>query len=391
MATDTVTATRSEAIAEGTPDVIIQRVRAGADTAGCNESFNLLSTDKDKPLGPRPYWFPDGDIVLQIEDSQFKLPRSLLFLSDIFKDMFEMEGLSTDDSVEGCPVVEIPDKASDWMVLLQWMLLRQESYTKALSFFEPDVLDYDSVRFRKVVGGFRLSTKYIIPELRGVALVLFLSLFDSLSSPDALFWYSTDQAAEAIAVSYECQMPQLLPTLYYGLSVQYARDATQDGFMKKMDTEHLSRFRTIHEQLLSYYRQWLDDPLDGFRDANLMSDTCRRGVAFYSRHGLAKASSSENEEDNGHYGLLHALRIFKSIPDGEVDPELKDLITCSPCSRELAEVCSWRQICVQQSISRALGLKYTDFETEGEAPPGRPPSVRFPCQRVTQTPSQKLL
>ncbi|TFY56628.1 hypothetical protein EVG20_g8857 [Dentipellis fragilis] len=390
MATDTVASTNSEAI-EGTPDgrgaAIIQHGLRADNTAGCSETSKVPAIYEDKPLGPRPYWFPDGDIVFQIEDSQFKLPRSLLFISDIFKDMFEMANCSTDYSVDGCPVVEIPDRASDWMVLLQWMLLRQESYTKALEFMEPEVLDYDSVRFRKVVGGLRLSTKYILPELRGIALAMFLDLFDSFDSPEALFWYSTEQAAEAIAVTYECQIPQLLPTLYYGLSVQYARDATEDGFMKIMDTDHLAHFRTIHDQVLSYHRHWTDNPLEGFRDDAPTSDVCVRDITSCSRHGLAKGCPSEDEEDDGQYGLLHGLRQIGLIRDAEM--ESQDPRMCSACGIVLAEVCSWRQTCVQQFISRTLGLKFIDFETEGQTPPGRPAPVRLPCKRVVaQTPSQ---
>lgn len=62
------------------------------------------------------YWFEDGNIVLQAENTFFRVHRSVLSTqSQIFKDTFAMpQGPSEEDEViEGCAVVQMSDAAED--------------------------------------------------------------------------------------------------------------------------------------------------------------------------------------------------------------------------------------------------------------------------------------
>ena len=73
----------------------------------------------------RPYWFPEGDVLLVVADHMFKLPRSILSCSEIFEDMFALADpslcLAEEEMYDGCPVVHLEDRPGDWMTLLRWI------------------------------------------------------------------------------------------------------------------------------------------------------------------------------------------------------------------------------------------------------------------------------
>ena len=70
-------------------------------------SFKLL--ERSEKL-----WLEDGSVVLQAENVQFKVHRSILTKhSQIFADLFKMPHPPTEPTVEGCPVVLLQDSAED--------------------------------------------------------------------------------------------------------------------------------------------------------------------------------------------------------------------------------------------------------------------------------------
>lgn len=60
-------------------------------------------------------WFDDGSVVLQAENTQFRVHRSMLSRhSEVFRDMFTMPHPAGEALVEGCPLVCLPmDSAED--------------------------------------------------------------------------------------------------------------------------------------------------------------------------------------------------------------------------------------------------------------------------------------
>lgn len=68
-------------------------------------------------------WFDDGSVVLHVEDTQFRVHRTMLSKhSVIFRDMFAVPQPPASDEeemVEGCPVVLLPDSAQDWTIVLK--------------------------------------------------------------------------------------------------------------------------------------------------------------------------------------------------------------------------------------------------------------------------------
>jgi hypothetical protein len=64
-------------------------------------------------------WFDDGNIVLKVELSQFRVYRGFLSShSVIFKDMFALARPCGEEDVEGCPVVLL-DSAQDVRIILE--------------------------------------------------------------------------------------------------------------------------------------------------------------------------------------------------------------------------------------------------------------------------------
>ena len=68
------------------------------------------------PVRSTSYWFDDGSVIIQAENTQYRIHRSLLSRhSNVFKDMFSLPQPAMDPSPlsEGCPVVFLSDKATD--------------------------------------------------------------------------------------------------------------------------------------------------------------------------------------------------------------------------------------------------------------------------------------
>lgn len=60
-------------------------------------------------------WYSDGSVVIQAENTQFRVHASFLSQhSTMFNDMFALAQPSDELRVEGCPVVMVTDTAADW-------------------------------------------------------------------------------------------------------------------------------------------------------------------------------------------------------------------------------------------------------------------------------------
>jgi len=62
------------------------------------------------------YWFEDGNVVLQAENTLFRVHQSILSRhSEIFKDTFAMpqDPSQENENVDNCPVIPLADSAED--------------------------------------------------------------------------------------------------------------------------------------------------------------------------------------------------------------------------------------------------------------------------------------
>ncbi|KAJ6631583.1 hypothetical protein B0H10DRAFT_1979452 [Mycena sp. CBHHK59/15] len=97
-------------------------------------------------------WHKDGSIVLQAQNTQFRVHWGVLSLhSSFFRDMQDLPQPPDQSNVEGCPIVELPDSAEDVEHLL-----------KAL--YNP-LFNQKSLPFSVVSSIFRLGRKYDFKDL----------------------------------------------------------------------------------------------------------------------------------------------------------------------------------------------------------------------------------
>jgi len=65
-------------------------------------------------------WFNDGSIVLSVQTTLFRVHRSILSAHcTVFADMFNIPQPADQSSIEGCPIVHLPDSAQAFACLLK--------------------------------------------------------------------------------------------------------------------------------------------------------------------------------------------------------------------------------------------------------------------------------
>ncbi|KAJ6630402.1 hypothetical protein B0H10DRAFT_1939161 [Mycena sp. CBHHK59/15] len=201
-------------------------------------------------------WFDDGSLVIQAEQSLFRVYRAVLALrSPVFKDMLSFPQPPDAELIEGCPVVHLPDTAADVTVFLKAIF--------DSGFFEPYPAQTE---FSIVAGNLRLSNKYQVDYLRRRALVHLSSAFhttltsydarDSESSPTPSFPVSDLTAYDHIVVielAREVEALWLLPYGFYILAASFDEELVNrtlyDGInMLLSEADAKSFIRGSHRQ-----------------------------------------------------------------------------------------------------------------------------------------------
>lgn len=92
------------------------------------KTIKPASTDGGEVLIRGEPWFDDGNIVLQAENTQWRIYRGILSASSsVFADMFAIPQPATgEDLVDGCPVVAVTDSAQDWKCVLDTLYERRQ-------------------------------------------------------------------------------------------------------------------------------------------------------------------------------------------------------------------------------------------------------------------------
>ncbi|KAF7359026.1 BTB domain-containing protein [Mycena sanguinolenta] len=112
-------------------------------------------TRDNTPTRVEELWFEDGGLVVQAEQSLFRVSRGILAArSSVFKDMLAFTQPPNAETIDGCPVVRLPDSAED-----------VKRFFRAIfdsSFFEPHP---SKVSFEDVLSIARLSHKYAVEYL----------------------------------------------------------------------------------------------------------------------------------------------------------------------------------------------------------------------------------
>ncbi|KAH9027846.1 hypothetical protein EDB84DRAFT_288294 [Lactarius hengduanensis] len=159
----------------------------------------------------KPFWYDDGDLLLIVKDHVFRLRRATLFCSEVFRDMFTFAHPSPEESFEDCTVIHLTDEPEDWMLLLQCL---DDSHD---NFWEKDEPTYDMI-----ASILRLATKYEVSEVRTRTVAKLHELWPlpaSLETMDTRAF--SPHRADAVALARQCDLPEILPAIFYSLAVDY--------------------------------------------------------------------------------------------------------------------------------------------------------------------------
>ncbi|KZP11456.1 hypothetical protein FIBSPDRAFT_837622 [Athelia psychrophila] len=128
--------------------------------SGAEESGNKPKLTEEGPhLAPiiphSEFWFKDGSVVLQAENTQFKVHQSILSANSVvFSDMFLAPQPAGEPLVEGCPIVHLSDTSADVTIMLQAICQRRH------------VANGSTLPISVVAAFLRLGNKYDIEVLR---------------------------------------------------------------------------------------------------------------------------------------------------------------------------------------------------------------------------------
>ncbi|TFK22935.1 hypothetical protein FA15DRAFT_671032 [Coprinopsis marcescibilis] len=170
------------------------------------------------PVRSPEMWLDDGSVVLQAENVQFRVHRTILARnSGIFRDLFMVPQPKGEPSLEDCPIVLLPDSAEDVKHMLVSLYDRSYSSTEAMP-------------FKVAAAMIRMGRKYDIPHLLNGGLNRLISEFPSkLAEWEKLPPHYTHLVQEEgllfdiVNLALENNIQAILPAAYY-LCVQDLND-----------------------------------------------------------------------------------------------------------------------------------------------------------------------
>jgi hypothetical protein len=125
--------------------------------------------------------------------------------------MFAFAHPTPEESFEDCTVIHLTDEPQDWMLLLQCL---DDSHG---NFWEKDEPAYDTI-----ASILHLATKYEVPEVRSCAIARLHELWPlptKLETMDTRAF--SPHRADAVALARQCDLPEILPAIFYSLAVDY--------------------------------------------------------------------------------------------------------------------------------------------------------------------------
>ena len=187
-------------------------------------------TGESPPAQSKSYWFDDGSVIIQAENTQYRVHRSLLSRhSNIFKDMFSLPQPAVDlgPTFEGCPVVLLSDKAADLEHVLSVIYDGIRSGIIAIAFLNlisairvHDMRTSISVDFLGAI--LRLGKKYDITYLCEEGLKRLrlefpatLEKWRACSGENIHAVGATSVARSVIGLCHELSIPRCLPGAYF--------------------------------------------------------------------------------------------------------------------------------------------------------------------------------
>ncbi|KAF7298005.1 BTB domain-containing protein [Mycena chlorophos] len=193
---------------------------------------------EDEPIPPAAaaikrseIWHEDGSVVLQAQDTQFRVHWGLLTMhSSVFKDMY---GLPQPDvagpTVEGCPVIPVFDDPTDLLHFFRVL-------------YNPTMLTKETLPFATVAALVRIGRKYDFKELLQAAVSRLTHDYPStLAEYDALVLSKKRRIGgyegktfDILNLAREHNIFSVLPLAYYTASsgLRHYRNMGLDGIIR---------------------------------------------------------------------------------------------------------------------------------------------------------------
>ncbi|KAJ7169110.1 hypothetical protein C8R43DRAFT_945073 [Mycena crocata] len=159
---------------------------------------------ENAPITRSELWHSDGSVVLQAEDTQFRVHWSVLSRnSSFFRDMQGLPQPPDQPSIDGCPVVELPDVKADVEYLLTALYI-------------PTFLVQQALPLPAVAALIRLGRKYEFRDLLDLA-VERLKTMNGQSYTYRPMRILDDSALrfDMLTLARENQILSVLPCAYY--------------------------------------------------------------------------------------------------------------------------------------------------------------------------------
>ncbi|KAF8957728.1 hypothetical protein BDZ97DRAFT_1737158 [Flammula alnicola] len=180
------------------------------------------TSDVEHPTRSGDIWFEDGNIILQADNIQFRVHRSVLSNhSNFFKDLFMVPQPERELMTDNCSLVKMPDAAQDWQNLLAIVYHNLNPHRIYKS--------TDKLPFPILVSMLRLGKKYQFDHFRDDALErLKVDLPAKLADWECVFdvdaggvddespgWYTFNNEVDVINIALEVGIQSILPIVYY--------------------------------------------------------------------------------------------------------------------------------------------------------------------------------
>ncbi|KAK7025109.1 BTB domain-containing protein [Favolaschia claudopus] len=221
----------------------------------------------DEPKKHSEIWRPDGNVVLQAEDTQFRVHWSVLALhSSVFSDMQDLPQPADQPTVEGCPVVNLSDDAGDVEILLTVL-------------YSPMFLCKKSLPLPVIGALLRLGRKYDFKDFfdSAVGRLVYefpstLELLDKLDFDYTVIDWYDGMIFDVIALAQENKIMTVLPCAcinaieFYSTEQLFNGVENQNGTQSRLPSSDLSKYVTAKIKLLNQQFQpgytfgWVVDP-----------------------------------------------------------------------------------------------------------------------------------
>ncbi|KAL4062036.1 hypothetical protein V8B97DRAFT_1107250 [Scleroderma yunnanense] len=306
-------------------------------------------------------WFKEGNVILVADEKCFRVHRDILSsYSHIFEDMFlcpqpSGAGSDTEESIDGCPVVRLPDAASHVQIALQAMYDR--GYMNGFTYPMP---------FSVLTAFLRLGEKYEIKTLYNEAKARLAkcypsSVTDLTSAKESMknsLTGSDPHHFRVINVAREVGLLSVLPAAMYLCLLECPPQTISDGY--ETSDGHCSLSPANQSVCIA-----VQDSLASLRRQSFQWLGASQFARLQSHRSTRNACSDKPECLSGAHTILTELFFRTSLVDPLADwREDWDEHFCDNCSVVARRQYGEARVALWASLPRIFGLGQSWTELE---------------------------